>query len=557
MDIRKNKYIIGISAYYHDSSACLFKNGELIFACEEEKFTGKKHDSSFPFNVIKYIFKTYKLNKKDIEVVCYYEDPKLKYKRLLDNFKTNWYKNFWHCLQNLIDFKIKMNGCKNNLKLISNKVFYSQHHQSHLYYSFYTSNFKKAIGLSIDGVGESDTIVFTNGQKTESLASYPHSLGLFYSAMTSFLGFKPNEGEYKVMGLAAFGNAEVYKDRVDNLISYKNGKLNCNMKVFCWDREEAMFNIKLCDLLELEPRDENLQITKEYEDLAASVQLKYEEILINIVNDLYLSSNQKNLYLSGGCAYNGLGNSKILKKTKIENLWIPVAPSDAGSSVGACLNYLHQNGRVNTITQNPFLGPIYLYNDILKGIGKLKYKQFTTEDKMLKSVANLLYEGKIIGWYQGHCEFGQRALGNRSILANAFIDGVKDKINKVIKGRESFRPLAPAVIMEKQSEYFDIKHYVPYMNKICKIKPKYKKLLKEVSNIDGTARIQSVNKNTLFHKLLIEFGNLSGHPILLNTSFNIKGNPMVLTPKNAVDSYLESEIDVLIIGNFIIYKNKI
>jgi carbamoyltransferase len=374
--------------------------------------------------------------------------------------------------------------------------------------------------------------------------------------MTAFLGFKPNEGEYKVMGLAAYGNPNVYMDKVKKLISYENGTLKCNMKVFCWDREDSsMFNVKLCELLEIEPKDTNLPIVQIHKDLAAAVQLNYENILIKILNDLYKKYEIKNLILGGGCAYNGLANGKILKRTKYKKLWIPVAPSDAGSCVGACLNYLASKNKVYKITPNPFLGPSYLYNNVIEAIGKLKYKQFTSEEKMLKVVAKLLWEGKIIGWYHGHNEFGQRALGNRSILANPFINGVKDKINNIIKQRENFRPLAPAVIVEKQNEYFNTIGDVPYMNKIVNVKRKYKKLLKEVSNVDGTARIQSVNKNTLFHKLLLEFEILSNHPILLNTSFNTKDRPMVLTPKNAVDSYLNSDIDLLIIGNFIIYKH--
>jgi carbamoyltransferase len=550
------KYIIGISAFYHDSSACLFRDGQLIFACEEEKFSGIKHDNSFPTKTIDYIFKTYRISKKDIQAVCYYENPKLKLERVIHNIKWQWYKNPIYSFKSYYNIKKIIKELNKQLPLISDKVFYSTHHKSHLYYSYYSSNFDKATTISIDGVGETDTIsvgFFKNKIDYISLAKYPHSLGLFYSAMTSFLGFNPKGGEYKVMGLSAYGNPTKYIDKVKKLIEYKNTSLKCNMDVFCWNTSnQIMFNYKLCELLGMEMRSGDIQ--QNHMDLAAAVQQRYEEILFEIIKSLELISDSTNLCLGGGCAYNGLANGKIVDNSNFTDVWIPLAPSDAGSSIGACINYLVNNKLKYNIPKNPFIGPAYFYNDIIKVIKNLKHYKFESEIKMLKYVAKELNDGKIIGWYQGHIEFGQRALGNRSILANPTLDGMKDRINNLIKQRESFRPFAPVVASDRQYEYFEMKSDIPYMNQIVKVKPQYRNLLKAVTHIDGTARVQSVHNRTLIYDLLIEFEKISGVPILLNTSFNTNSNPIVLTPQNAVDTFFETDIDFLIIGNYIIYK---
>lgn len=551
------KYIIGISAYYHDSSACLFKDGQLVFACEEEKFSGIKHDSSFPIKVLDYIFKTYKISKKDIEAVCYYENPKLKLQRVIDNIKWQWYKNPIYCIKTYFNIKSNIKKLNKLLAKISDNVFYSEHHKSHLYYSYYTSGVDDATTISIDGVGEFDTLsvgFFKNNMNYMPLAKYPHSLGLFYSAMTSFLGFRPNGGEYKLMGLAAYGNSTKYIDKVRELIEYKNTSLKCNMDVFCWNTSnQIMFNYKLCELLGMEMRSGDIQ--QNHMDLAAAVQQRYEEILFEIIKSVEIISDSSNLCLGGGCAYNGLANGKIINNSNFSELWIPLAPSDAGSSIGACINYLVKNQKLKSkVTKNPFLGPIYLYDDIIKAIRKQKKYKFNSESKMLKYVAKELNDGKVVGWYQGHMEFGQRALGNRSILANPTLDGMKDRINNLIKKRESFRPFAPIVASDKQYEYFEMQSDVPYMNQIVKVKSKYKNLLKAVTHVDGTARVQSAHKHTLIYDLLNEFEKISGLPILLNTSFNTKNNPIVLTPQNAVDTFFETDMDLLIIGNYIIYK---
>jgi carbamoyltransferase len=553
-------YVIGITAYYHDSSVCLFKNDQLVFACEEEKFSGIKHDHRFPEKTIDYIYKKYKLNSSNIEAVCFYEQPILKLKRVKKTALKYFFKNPIYSIKTY--FKTRQNFIEldDRLKNISNNVFYSNHHESHIYYSFYTSYFKNALVLSVDGVGEYDTTtysIFKDGNKEQNtISSYPHSLGLFYSAMTSFLGFKPNEGEYKMMGLASYGNSKRYIDSVRKLIKFENGCILTNMNVFCWDRSDRiMFNEKLPNLLGVEQRLPEEDITQDHQDLAASVQKRYEEILFEIINILKSKTGIENLCMGGGCAYNGTANGKILDETEIKHLWIPPAPSDAGSSIGACLNYLDKNNRLNNkIIRNPFLGPEFNEQDVLSSIKKTNYQKFLDEKKLLEFVSEKLLQGNVVGWFQGHCEFGARALGNRSILANPLLDGMKDRINRVIKKREGFRPFAPMVIKEKQKKYFDVKDDIPYMNQVVNVKDEYKNVLKAVTHIDGTARVQTVYEHTKMHDLLKEFELKSGYPVLLNTSFNVKDKTMVLTPKDAVDTFFDTEMDILVINNYVIIK---
>lgn len=553
-------YIIGISAFYHDSSVCLFRDNQLIFACEEEKFTGIKHDSSFPEKTLEYIYKQFNITDKNLQSVCYYEDPKLKYERVMNNIKPQWFKNPIYSLKSYLKIRNIAKEVDERLRKISPNVFYSTHHEAHIYYSFYTSHFQEATCLSIDGVGETDTMSIglgnEHGIEYASLAKYPHSIGLYYSAMTSFLGFRPNEGEYKMMGLASYGNPNTYLDVVRKLITYKNSKLECNLDVFCWNKsDKIMFNEKLSELLGVEQRLPEDSIETVHQDLAASVQKVYEEILFEVLKTVSIISLRPNLCLSGGCAYNGTANGKIVGNSLFQHLWIPPAPSDAGSAIGAVTHYLVKERKIkNKITKNPFLGPEYFYNDIQKVVKGLKYKNFTTEKGLMRYVAKKINEGSVVGWFSGHIEFGSRALGNRSILANPTLPNMKDRINRVIKKREGFRPFAPMVTKEKQHDFFEMTDDVPYMNQVVQVKPQYRDILKAVTHVDGSARVQTVYKNTLIHKLLEEFELVSGYPILLNTSFNVKDKTMVLTPKDAIDTFFDTEMDLLVIGNHVLYK---
>ena len=553
-------YIIGISAFYHDSSVCLFRDNQLIFACEEEKFTGIKHDDSFPKMALDYVYKHYKITPKNLQAVCYYEDPKLKYQRVMENIKPQWFKNPFYSLKSYLKIRNNVKEIDKRLKEICPTVFYSTHHEAHQYYSHYTSHFEESTCLSVDGVGEVDTVSLGvadyNGIKYSSLAKYPHSMGLYYSALTSYLGFRPNEGEYKVMGLASYGDPQKYIKEVRDLISFKSGKLVCNMDVFCWNMtDKSMFNEKLAELLSVPQRLPEETLEQTHKDLAAAVQLRYEEVLFEIIKSIRHVSKSPNLTLSGGCAYNGTANGKIIDKTHFRHLWIPPAPSDAGSAIGAVVHYLVKERKVRSkITRNPFLGPEYLYNDTLNAIRGSKFKVYKNENHLREYIAKQLNDGKVVGWFQGHIEFGSRALGNRSILANPTIDGMKDRINKVIKKREGFRPFAPMVTKESQNQYFEMTDDVPYMNQVVKVKPEYRDILKAVTHVDGTARVQTVYRYTAIHNLLKEFERISGYPILLNTSFNVKDKTMVLTPKDAVDTFYDTDMDLLVIGNYVIYK---
>jgi carbamoyltransferase len=560
--MKNDKYIIGISAFYHDSSACLFKNGKLMFACEEERFTGIKHDSSFPQNTIDYIFKKYKIGKEDISAVCYYEEPKLKFKRVWDNFKTNFFKAPIHVTKSLVEITSNRIKIHKLLKSISDTIFYSEHHKSHLYYSAFTSDFLESDVVSVDGVGEIDTISYGSHKeksiKYKSVAQYPHSLGLFYSAMTSYLGFKPNEGEYKVMGLASYGSKSKYTKLVGQLIKFGAGRLNCDMDKFCWDRDDKlMFNHKLVEYLGILPRDSKEPITAEHEDLAFAVQQVYEDVLFAILNSINTNGNP-NLCLSGGCAYNGTANGKVFRNTKYKKLWIPSAPSDAGSAIGACVHYIVLNDTEfkGRITRNPFLGPEYGYGRVVETIDPSKIVKYNNDEELLTKVAEELHNEKVIGWFYGSIEFGARALGNRSILASPLKAEMKDKINKVIKKREGFRPFAPMVLQDVQDKYFETEGDVPYMNQVVKVRTEYQQKLGAVTHVDGTARIQTIftTSNNRIYRLLRKYEKLSGYPILLNTSFNIKDKTMVLTPEDALQTFYDTEMDVLVLGNYIVYK---
>ena len=514
--------ILGISAYYHDSSACLFQKGKLVYACEEEKFTGIKHDSSFPINSINYILENY---TDKIDLICYYENPKLKLKRAL---KHN-IKSVPRILWTNIKLWFELNKiCKN--------IFYSTHHMSHMAYSYYTSPFNDATLLSIDGVGEEETMCVSIAKNNNIIqiesTKYPHSLGLLYSAITAYLGFKPNEGEYKVMGLASYGDPKKYINKFDKIAYFKN-KIQVNMKYFSWNKSnKIMFNHHLIELLG-NNRLPDEPITQRHKDIAAALQYKYEDILFDILSKY----NGNNLCLSGGCAYNGTANGKITKITDYNRLWIPTAPSDAGSCIGACLNYLKIK-----IKPNPFLGPSY--NFILKNSKPLDFD----------IIAKELNNGKVVGWFEGRIEFGARALGHRSILANPTLPGMQDRINKLIKKREMFRPFAPMVTYEDQAKYFKSTDDVPFMNQVVEVKEEYRNILKAVTHVDGTARIQSVKKGNMY-KLLKNFEKQSNFPILLNTSFNIKDKTMVLTPEDALKTFLETDIDILVINNQMYFKN--
>ena len=562
--------LLGISAFYHDSAVCLFEDGKVIAAIEEEKLSGIKHDNSFPSKAIKWVLEYSKKTISDIDTICWYEDPQLKYDRVKNTLGKKWWKNrkVWK------KFKEEFEETEGNLPTYLAKkinfvgnVVYVKHHHSHLAFSYYTSPFHDAIGISIDGVGEWETALAVRCKDNvfEEINSikFPNSLGLVYSTITAYLGFKPNNGEYKVMGLAPYGNPDKYKHIFDKLFRFdKNGVIEINQKYFTWQYSNTdMYTYDLVKLIGLEPREPESKIEQEHMDLAAALQKWYESCFYYFVNNCMQQSDTTNLVLGGGSAYNGTANGKLQKHTSIKDLWIPFAPSDAGSAIGACLYHWHNNLRnakvIGGDNQSPYLGPEWDNKKLLDIIIKERKSNVTKYDdiKMLcKDVANLINEGNIIGWFQGRTEFGARALGNRSILGNPHLSDIRDRINKVVKKREMFRPFAPSVTFEDYEKYFSSEGEVPYMNQVVKVTD-YKSI-PSVTHVDKSARIQTVRKemNPLYYQLLKEFEKVSGTPILLNTSFNLRGHTMTNDPKKAIWTFYNCDMDYLVLGNYLISK---
>ena len=557
---------IGISCYYHDSSVCLIKDGKVILAVEEERFSGIKHDSSFPEKSIKWIIEESRFSFEDIEEVCFYEKPLVKTHRVV----TNCLKNF----QIKDAFKFGVKGIKQYFNLVKKlkwmfskaEIKFTPHHDSHIGYSYLTSPYREAAILSIDGVGEWDTTVLAhgNGNSWETLEAtkFPHSLGMLYSTFTAFLGFKPNEGEYKVMGLAPYGNPKTFSHKFREIIyPSKKGGYTLNMKMFQYDKsDEVMFTSELSNHLGILPRLPEEEITQQHKDLAAAVQFIYEMYFFRLLKDLHRRTKCDNLVLGGGCAYNGTANGKISKKTGFKNVWIPNAPSDAGSSIGACLisyyNSTHPHRIDNT---NPYLGPKYLSDVVKKELQnynkKLIYNKLS-DDEIISVVADAISNGKVVAWFEGRLEFGARALGHRSILADPTNGEMKSRINRIVKKREGFRPFAPIVKLEDVSKYFEWDKSVPYMNQIVGVKKEYRDMLPAITHVDGTARIQTLNREDCvrIYDLLTELEKQNGYPIVLNTSFNIKDQTMIRDPKTAIDTFLDIGLDMLVLEDYVITK---
>ena len=551
-------YIIGISFGFHDSAVALIQNGKVLNAVEEERFTGIKHDSSFPINSINWILKNNKIVGKQISAVCYYENPNLKNDR---DWKSYW-KYFW---KNPFKFPKKTNPLEHFDYIFPNaKVFIGNHHLSHLAYSYFTSDFKESAILSVDGVGEWDTTVLASGKdniiKRHSEVVYPHSLGLLYSTITAFLGFKPNEGEYKVMGLAPYGTHLFHHKKFDELIKETEDGFELNMEYFSYHySDKIMFNTKLSKLFGIPNRLSEEPINDIHKNISAALQYTYEKHFFKLLNKLYKKTKSKNLCLSGGCAYNGTANGKIQDRTPFKNIWIPPAPSDAGSAIGAALNYWNHITNDRKENKTPFLGPSEKLLDIVKIVKDNEDKIFyeaLSDEELLPKVAKLISEGNIIGWVRGQLEFGARALGNRSILADPREPQMKKRVNMVVKKREGFRPFAPMVCYEDMKRFFTPNVEIPYMNQIVKVKQNHQTKLPAITHTDGSARVQTLREdfNPKMYKLLKEYQKITKYPILLNTSFNLKDQTMVRDAQEAIDTFMNCDMDFLVIDNIFISK---
>ena len=555
-----NNYILGISYGYHDSAVALLQNGVVLSAVEEERFTGIKHEDRFPINSINWTLKKHGLSRDDIHAVCYYEHPKLKTDR---SWKSYW-KYFWKNPLNLpytdTSDELLQENFPNSIIVMGN------HHLSHLAYSYFTSDFKESAVFSVDGVGEWDTTVSAYAKDNQIVRMneviYPHSLGLLYSTITAFLGFKPNEGEYKVMGLAPYGHYAFYFKQFDELIKETIDGFELNLKYFSFHHSEStMFNTKLCKLFGIPNRLPNEPLNDKHKNIAAALQYVYEKHFFRLLNKLHVKTKSDNLCLSGGCAYNGTANGKIKENTPFKNIWIPPAPSDAGSAIGAALNYWNHITNDRKENKTPFLGPEETNTEALYSIYENRnYIDYDvmTETALIKKVAKLISKGNIIGWVDGKLEFGARALGNRSILANPKDPQMKKRVNMVVKKREGFRPFAPMVTYKDRNKYFHLTDEIPYMNQIVQVRDEYQDKLPAITHIDGTARVQTVKKNfnEKIYKLLKQVEIENEYPIILNTSFNLKDQTMVRNSKEAIETFLKCDMDYLVIGNFFISKKK-
>ncbi len=551
--------ILGISALYHDSAACLLQDGIITAAVQEERLTRRKFEPNFPVNSIQYCLEFANLKIEDIDCIAFYEDPKKKMERILWSIGQGI--GDIHPILNTWDEKMgveflirKHTGFDGEIKMID-------HHISHAASSFFMSGFEDAALFVVDGVGEWATTTFATGKGKEIQVikeiEFPNSLGLYYSAITSFLGFRPNSDEYKVMGMTAYGSP-LFVDQLKEMIDWDTtGNYTLDMSYFNYN--SGMFSDKFEDVLKVRARKYGEKMEQVHFDIACSAQKILEEILLASINWLYKHTGLKKLCLSGGVALNCLANGHLRNNSLFEEIFVQPASGDAGTCFGAALAAyasLAKEPHFKAI-EHVRLGPQFNDKSILQYVTQmdLKAKEFSTSN-LIYYCAEKLSEGKIIGWFQGRMEFGPRALGGRSILADPRSISMKERLNILIKKREEFRPFAPISTEEDAPHFFDIDRNYPFMTFI--VESSKGNLLEAVTHDDGTARLQTVNKNVdpLMHQLLSKFGELTGVPVLLNTSFNVAGEPIVCSPSDAFNCFRESGIDILVMGSYVIERNE-
>jgi carbamoyltransferase len=592
--------ILGISAFYHDSAACILRDGKIIAAAQEERFTRKKHDPSYPFNAIEFVLRYANLKLSEVDQIVFFEKPFLKFERLLETyvaFAPKGFVSFTKAMPLWIKEKLfQKNLLFNKLKehdknyKSDNNIFFSDHHLSHAASAFFPSPFEDAIILTADGVGEWATTTVAIGEKNKleikKEIHFPHSLGLLYSAFTYYIGFKVNSGEYKLMGLAPYGNP-IYEDKIKKLVDLKDdGTFRLNQKYFDYATGLTMTNKKFDNLFGQKPRNpENEKITQFHMDIAASIQKFTEKVMINLVKSIRKEYGIKNLCLAGGVALNCVANGKILKEKIFDKIWIQPAAGDAGGSLGAALALWHiEQGNLRLVNSSDnmkgsYLGPEFNQDEIeidLKSVGA-NFETFKY-DELIDKTAEFLSNEQIVGWFQGRMEFGPRALGGRSILGDPRSEKMQKNLNLKIKYRESFRPFAPSILREDLSEWFDIDIDSPYMllvaninsNKMIEMTEEQKKLfgidklnvkrseIPAITHVDYSARVQTITKstNSRYYDLISKFKEKTGCPIVVNTSFNIRGEPIVNSPIDAFNCFMGTDMDYLIIGNSILDKRK-
>ena len=593
-------YILGISAFYHDSAACILKDGKIIAAAQEERFTRKKHDPSYPKNAIEFVLSHADLQLSKVDKIVFFEKPFLKFERLLETyvaFAPKGFNSFTKAMPLWIREKLfqknflfnKLKEHDENYKSDEN-IFFSDHHLSHAASAFFPSPFEEAIVLTADGVGEwaTTTVAIGKGNNLEIKKEihFPHSLGLLYSAFTYFTGFKVNSGEYKLMGLAPYGKP-IYEDKVKKLIDIKDdGSFRLDQKYFNYATGLTMTNKKFDDLFGHKPRNpQKEKINQFHMDIAASIQKVTEDIMIKLAKSIREEFKINNLCLAGGVALNCVANGKILKEKIFDKIWIQPASGDAGGSLGAALAlwYIEDDNKrlvnLDDEMQGSYLGKEFSQKEIKEELASLGANfEILNYDNLIDKTADLISNGKALGWFQGRMEFGPRALGSRSIIGDPRSDSMQKNLNLKVKYRESFRPFAPSILKEDLSEWFDLKVDSPYMllvaninkNKKIEMTNEQQKLfgidklnvkrseIPAVTHVDYSARIQTVSEKTnkCFYDLISKFKEITGCPILINTSFNVRGEPIVNTPTDAFNCFMGTELDYLIIGNCILDKEK-
>jgi len=560
--------ILGISCFYHDAAAAIIRDGKLVAAAQEERFTRLRHDAEFPVHAINYCLREAGVSANEVDYIGFYDKPFIKFERLLYTYLATFPKGLGSFLKSMpvwLKDKLWIPQLIRNELDYDGPILYSEHHASHAASAFLVSPFDKAAILTIDGVGEWETTTYGVGEGNDirlmKCIHFPHSLGLLYSAFTYYLGFKVNSAEYKVMGLAPYGKPLYYDLIMEELIRPKeDGSYKMNMKYFGYDYGLTMTNKRFDTLFGRPRREPESALDQFHKDVAASLQKVTDELMVRMANHLHAETAMKNLCLAGGVALNCVANSQILKRTQFEDIFIQPAAGDAGGAVGVAYhiyNSLLGNKR-EFVWHDAFLGPQFTDDEIkeyLEGID-VKYRAYGREE-LLRETARLIAGQNVVGWFQGRMEWGPRALGNRSILADARNPENRSKVNLKIKFRESFRPFAPAVLLERSSEYFDIDRPSPYMLLTAQVRED-KRQIPAVTHVDGSARLQTVarDENELFYDMLLEFERQTGCPVLINTSFNVRGEPIVCTPHDAFKCFMRTEMDFLVMGNAILDKSQ-
>lgn len=570
-------YVLGISCFYHDSSAALLKDGKIVAAAQEERFTRKKHDISFPKKAIEYCLKSQRITIKEIDYIGFYEKPFLKFERILSQHLETFPKSYLVFLSSLPSWlkeKLRITRILKKELKCKKDILFIEHHLAHAAGSFLISPFKRAAILTVDGVGEWTTTTYGIGEgndiKLLKEIKFPSSLGLLYSSITAYLGFRVNNSEYKVMGLSPYGdrNKETnpYYKKLKQVIDIKeDGSYRFDMSYFVFHYANKMPSKKLCKLLEGPIRKPESTLTQRHKDIAAALQIITEEVLIKMLNHVYRETKCENLVMAGGVALNSVANGKILKNTLFKKIWIQPDPGDGGASIGAATYIYHTifNKPRVTYLKDTYLGPEFSDKKIKQFLDKnnIKYKTLANKDDLVRGVAKLLANDNVVGWFQGRMEWGPRALGSRSILSNACNPDMQDILNLKVKHREKFRPFAPVVCVDDALKYFECDCPIPmptdFMLMVYPIKKQWYKIIPAVTHIDGSGRLQTIRKeqNPDYYSLIKEFGKLSRIPILVNTSFNIRGEPIVCSPYDAYKCMMGTGIDYLAIGGFLIKRS--